>query len=316
MRGTKAWKAVVGALCLTCCGSAMAQPAIGNGSFENPLQFDVQPVVGEWTGFFGGPPTSTLAAAQNTTAPRTGANALFLSVTGDGNAFAGMQQPITGLQANVSYQFSIWARRAGNVTNGVEYRIEWKNAAGGIIGDQFALTTRIDSALTDTYQQFTLTAVSPPGTASGTLVLAVQSFVFDPLNPQFDTNVYIDDASFSASALPGQGACCLPDGSCTVAAIGACPIGATQQAGGTTCLPNNCPAPNIGACCNTTTGACVVLAQADCAALSTGYQGAGTSCTPNPCVPTPDCPADFNNQSGVTVQDIFDFLSAWFTGCP
>ena len=29
-----------------------------------------------------------------------------------------------------------------------------------------------------------------------------------------------------------------------------------------------------------------------------------------------DCRADFNNASGVTVQDLFDFLQAWFLGCP
>jgi hypothetical protein len=28
------------------------------------------------------------------------------------------------------------------------------------------------------------------------------------------------------------------------------------------------------------------------------------------------CPADFNGQNGLTVQDIFDFLNAWFAGCP
>jgi len=26
--------------------------------------------------------------------------------------------------------------------------------------------------------------------------------------------------------------------------------------------------------------------------------------------------ADFNDSGAVTVQDIFDFLSAWFVGCP
>ena len=30
----------------------------------------------------------------------------------------------------------------------------------------------------------------------------------------------------------------------------------------------------------------------------------------------PVCPADFNRTGGVTVQDIFDFLAAWFTGSP
>jgi hypothetical protein len=29
-----------------------------------------------------------------------------------------------------------------------------------------------------------------------------------------------------------------------------------------------------------------------------------------------DCRADFNNINGLTVQDIFDYISAWFAGCP
>ena len=28
------------------------------------------------------------------------------------------------------------------------------------------------------------------------------------------------------------------------------------------------------------------------------------------------CPADFNGTGGLTVQDIFDFLAAWFSGAP
>lgn len=32
--------------------------------------------------------------------------------------------------------------------------------------------------------------------------------------------------------------------------------------------------------------------------------------------PPPPCRADFNNAGGVTVQDIFDFLSAWFANVP
>ena len=29
-----------------------------------------------------------------------------------------------------------------------------------------------------------------------------------------------------------------------------------------------------------------------------------------------DARADFNGVGGITVQDIFDFLNAWFAGCP
>jgi hypothetical protein len=32
--------------------------------------------------------------------------------------------------------------------------------------------------------------------------------------------------------------------------------------------------------------------------------------------PQPACPADFNNSGAVSVQDIFDFLAAYFAGCP
>jgi hypothetical protein len=33
-------------------------------------------------------------------------------------------------------------------------------------------------------------------------------------------------------------------------------------------------------------------------------------------ITAPPCPADFNTSGGLTVQDIFDFLSAWFAGAP
>ena len=34
------------------------------------------------------------------------------------------------------------------------------------------------------------------------------------------------------------------------------------------------------------------------------------------CPPFPQtCPADFNGRGGLTVQDIFDFIAAWFAGC-
>lgn len=35
-----------------------------------------------------------------------------------------------------------------------------------------------------------------------------------------------------------------------------------------------------------------------------------------PAPPIPTCPADFNHSGTLTVEDIFDYLSAWFAGCP
>ena len=43
--------------------------------------------------------------------------------------------------------------------------------------------------------------------------------------------------------------------------------------------------------------------------------GAVTS-TPAALAVTVRCPGDFNHSDGIEVQDIFDFLNAWFVACP
>jgi hypothetical protein len=256
--------------------AAIAQTPVGNPGFEGAIQYDVPPALGSWTAFFGGPPSSVLAGEASLVAPRSGSAALLLSVSGDGNAFAGVQQPIGAIQPGVSYTLSLWARRAGNVNNGVEYRIEWKDAVGGFIGDQFALNTAIQNSLTDEYQQFTLTAVAPAGAASCNLVIAVQSFTFDPVQLIFDTAVYFDDVEFT-----GEGG---PSGP--------------------------------GACCNPSTGECVVTEEATCIALGGTFLGSNSTCQPASCDGIEDCRADFDNNGTVGVPDIFAFLAAWFAGCP
>lgn len=256
--------------------AAIAQTPVGNPGFEGAIQYDVPPALGSWTAFFGGPPSSVLAAEASLVAPRSGSAALLLSVSGDGNAFAGVQQPIGAIQPGVSYTMNLWARRAGNVNNGVEYRIEWKDAVGGFIGNQFALNTPIQDSLTDEYQRFTLTAVAPAGAASCNLVIAVQSYTFDPVQLIFDTSVYIDDVEFT-----GEGG---PSGP--------------------------------GACCNRSTGECVVTDGATCNALGGTWLGDGTVCLPESCDAGEDCRADFDNNGTVGVPDIFAFLAAWFAGCP
>jgi hypothetical protein len=51
------------------------------------------------------------------------------------------------------------------------------------------------------------------------------------------------------------------------------------------------------------------------AACGGSFQGAGSACgaVGNP---TTCCKANFNQTGGVSVQDIFDFLNAWFAGAP
>ncbi|MCC6320039.1 MAG: hypothetical protein IT438_01215 [Phycisphaerales bacterium] len=65
-----------------------------------------------------------------------------------------------------------------------------------------------------------------------------------------------------------------------------------------------------GACCNGT--ACTLVAPAACAA---GYAGDNTVCG-TPGNPTACCRANFNGMGGVSVQDVFDFLGAYFGNQP
>ncbi len=294
-------------------GAAMAQSAVGNAGFEDATFGQAPPAAGNWASFFGGGPI--LDASLSTVAPHTGLSALHLQATGPNNAFVGVQQPLTGLTPGASYTFRMWARAAGNINNGVEYRMEWRDTNGTIIGDQFALTTRIDSLLTNTYQQFALTAVAPAGAVQATLVFAVQTFAFNPLTPTFDTEVFIDDVEFVQT--PGQNACCAASGACTVAAVGGCPSGTTPLALNSTCTVNNCPQPAPpAACCSATNGACIMLVPSACTSFGATPGAANSTCSPSPCQPATTCRADFDGDHALAVADIFAFLNAWFAGCP
>lgn len=111
---------------------------------------------------------------------------------------------------------------------------------------------------------------------------------------------------------PTAGACCAPAG-CSPIDEGAC-----QSIGGEwtfqgTCATIDCPDPT-GACCEGTT--CTQLIEADCLAIpSAQFRGLGVACgtTGNPVA---CCPANINGSDGVGVQDLFDFLAAWFAQTP
>ncbi len=75
----------------------------------------------------------------------------------------------------------------------------------------------------------------------------------------------------------------------------------------------------VGACCRGST--CMSVPESQCGSASPAglFAGAGTSCNVFPSTIAPCCMADFNSSGGagggdVTVQDIFDFLSAYFAG--
>jgi hypothetical protein len=68
-----------------------------------------------------------------------------------------------------------------------------------------------------------------------------------------------------------------------------------------------------GACCSGAT--CSATTQANCSGANTRFAGAGTACNPLG-THTPCCYGDFNQNGTRSVQDLFDFLAAWFAHSP
>jgi hypothetical protein len=116
---------------------------------------------------------------------------------------------------------------------------------------------------------------------------------------------------------PCFGACCTGS-SCAVIAVTSCTGGGTVFfPGATACSPTTCLPPGVccrGATCNTS-----ILLQGNCT-VTGGTAGAAfvvsSSCNAAPVSMTPCCFANYNKINGITVQDIFDFLTDWFSGSP
>ncbi|MFN7020145.1 MAG: hypothetical protein ACK4WH_02300 [Phycisphaerales bacterium] len=82
-----------------------------------------------------------------------------------------------------------------------------------------------------------------------------------------------------------------------------------------TLTPNNVTGPcdvvpTEGACC--CGSSCSISTAAACSGTNQSFAGVGTACNPFPNTTAPCCRANFNKIGGVTVQDIFDYLSGYF----
>jgi hypothetical protein len=160
------------------------------------------------------------------------------------------------------------------------------------------------------------TAASPDGCGAGSL----QSSVTINVVPNHSYTIRVGSYGTTAAgagvlnltAIPQvtQGACCDADGLCHIVADQAACGSSVFQGVGSTCEPNPCPQPT-GACCNGT--ACTVVTEAACGAGV--YQGNNTACGVSG-NPTTCCPANYNGQGGLSVQDIFDFLGGYFANDP
>lgn len=68
--------------------------------------------------------------------------------------------------------------------------------------------------------------------------------------------------------------------------------------------------PPPGACCRGST--CVVTSDTSCTGFANRFIGSNTTCNVQGNLVTPCCFADFNQTGGRTVQDVFEFLFAYF----
>ncbi len=118
------------------------------------------------------------------------------------------------------------------------------------------------------------------------------------------------------------GSCCAPAGTCTTSTQAACANPSVWTLNGV-CSPNTCPQPATGVCCRGATCTTALTSQAACTGGIIGsptagafFAASGTVCNAGAVSNSPCCYADYNKINGVSVQDIFDFLSDWFAGFP
>jgi hypothetical protein len=119
-------------------------------------------------------------------------------------------------------------------------------------------------------------------------------------------------------------ACCFPNGTCQLLAAADCSTAGGAVIVATSCTPSPCSQPVTGRCCVGSRCVTGVADAAACTALIAGtgagavFSAGATDC--NVLAPlnstTPCCLADFTKSGGIAVNDIFDFLTAWFGNSP
>lgn len=184
-------KSMMIATMVALAGSAGAQNLLSNGSFESGINYDGNDN-GNWNAFFGGADFQQVEVVVPVDPAADGTQVLQIGTFNTANTFVGTTQTVP-VSAGNEYTFSFQAREI--IQNGIfaEYRIEWKDAFGAIIGGQFDLNTNLDSVLTTDWAPYSLTATAPAGAATATVVIAVQTF---GSAAPYEGFIQIDEASF------------------------------------------------------------------------------------------------------------------------
>jgi hypothetical protein len=171
---------------------------LANAGFEDPITFDGPPFVGSWEGFSGGGGAS---AANSPLSPRTGLQALGLSISNTPNTFAGAFQDVLGVTSGTSYTFSGWQLAGSSPFDvGIEVRIEWRDSA---TDSEIGRTPNLTPIPLGNYSAFSLSAVAPAGADTARVVYAIQSFSVGGTN---SGTVFVDDLFFDLTAPPDPNA--------------------------------------------------------------------------------------------------------------
>ncbi|MGH7290904.1 MAG: hypothetical protein ACREJT_06815, partial [Myxococcota bacterium] len=133
----------------------------------------------------------------------------------------------------------------------------------------------------------------------------------------FGYNNQTGSISLTVALVGTTGSCCVGT-ACTLTDAANC--GGTYTDGGT-CTPSPCGGAS-GVCCRGSTCNTTITSAAACSATLIGGQTAGAAfpsaagCNAAVLSNTPCCYADYNKANGITVTDIFNFLTDWFAGSP
>jgi len=268
-----------------------------NGGFESIC---VKPFF-DWESF-------GLADHVSSVEVRTGAfsNKVFGPFFNPGNTGGSFQE--TPATAGTQWQGGIYyLSRADDQINAAidaRVRLEFYDNTNVVIGlvDAYQSADLAQGAATPT----TWTLANTPLVTAPTGTTKVRLVIIHTV-PNFQGGaIYYDDASL----VQVTGSCCV-SATCSLSNAGAC--SGTFASGGV-CAPNPCSAPATGACCAGST--CSATTSAACTGANTQFAGSSTVCNAPGNNVMPCCKADFNQSGGVSVQDIFDFLSGSFSANP
>jgi hypothetical protein len=123
--------------------------------------------------------------------------------------------------------------------------------------------------------------------------------------PTACTGVFSTSTVCAPNPCPQPGRCCSSTGVCTLLLQSAC----TDVFSVGTCTTGVCA--QLGGCCNG--HVCTTTIASGCTATGFSFKGAGSACG-TAANPIACCYANFNHVDGVTVQDLMDYLNAWFAG--